>query len=196
MNRLILIRHGQTDWNAEGRWQGQADPPLNEHGRIQARQAAEALALFELDALYSSDLRRAWETAECIGLGHGLKPLTDPRLREICLGEWQGLLSTDIQRRYPNQLECWLEAPLACNPPGGESVLDVEMRVCTAVDEILAKHPGKRVAIVSHEFPIALLRCRAAKLSPAHLSEMAPENGSWIEVQLDGPLPVKDSSYL
>ena len=107
MIQLILIRHGQTQWNREGRWQGQADPPLNALGRRQARRAALDLRGARLDHLYSSDLRRALETAHIIGADLGLAVIPDPRLREINLGRWQGMLSADIEAQYPDEFRRW-----------------------------------------------------------------------------------------
>ncbi len=182
MTHLILIRHGQTNWNIEGRWQGQADPPLNERGREQARLAAEQLAHFEFAALYSSDLRRAFETAHIIGAAIGLPILTDARWREIRLGMWQGLLSTDIQARYPDEFRRWHASPLAVRPPGGEDIATLAARVIPAIGEIAARHPGQRVAIVAHELPIAVAACHAAGLGLERLREMIPPTGAWREV--------------
>ena len=120
----------------EGRYQGQADPPLNDRGRAQARRVAEALRDQRLDALYASDLRRAAETAETIGRTTGLVVRYDPRLREIHQGEWQGLLVTEIERRYPDSFRRWQEAPLTVTLPGGESIAQMQERVLVAVEDI------------------------------------------------------------
>jgi broad specificity phosphatase PhoE len=106
----------------EGRYQGQADPLLNDRGRAQAQRVAEALRGQRLEALYASDLRRAAETAEAISQATGLAVRYDPRLREIHQGEWQGLLVTEIERRYPDLLRRWQEVPLRVTLPGGESI--------------------------------------------------------------------------
>ncbi len=97
MTNLFLIRHGQTAWTIEGRWQGQLDPPLNENGRKQARQLAQELSCQNLQILYSSDLWRAMQTAQIIRTQLNLMLVPEPRLREIDLGLWQGVLSLDIQ---------------------------------------------------------------------------------------------------
>ncbi len=115
--RFILIRHGQTDWNATGRWQGQANPPLNAVGRAQAQQTAQELIAQNIEVLISSDLTRARETAAIIGASIGVPVNLEPRLREINLGDWQGLYSDDIRARWPDEMRTWLESPLAIRPP-------------------------------------------------------------------------------
>ncbi len=98
VTELLLARHGETDWNRERRWQGHADPPLNELGRAQARRLAEALAGEQLEAIYASDLRRAHETAEIVGARLGLPVTSDPDLREIDVGSWSGLTPRGARR--------------------------------------------------------------------------------------------------
>jgi broad specificity phosphatase PhoE len=188
MTTIVLIRHGQTDWNVEGRWQGQADPPLNESGRQQAAHVAAYHAAFGFHALYSSDLRRAMETAQIIGQAMGLTVIAEPRLREINLGKWQGLLSDDIQAQYPDELRRWREQPLSAPPPGGETIQALSVRVLQVINDIIARHPKQRVGVVAHEFPIAIVLCRSAGLGLDHLRSMAPQNGAWNEVVLQGVL--------
>ena len=188
MTRLALVRHGQTDWIVEGRWQGQADPPLNERGREQARQAAVSLRDCKLVALYSSDLRRALETAQIIGAEVRLTPVPEPRLREIDLGAWQGRLSTEIQARYPDAYERWLRSPPTVQPPSGETLTTLAVRVLGAVNEIIASTPQGMVGIVSHELPIAVILCRSLGLGLEHVRDLTIKTGSWIEVVIDGAL--------
>ncbi len=179
LTEFFLIRHGETDWNVEGRYQGQADPPLNERGRAQAQRVAEALREQRLDALYASDLRRAAETAEAIGRATGLPVRYDPRLREIDQGEWQGLLVTEIERRYPDLFRRWREAPLTVTPPGGESIAHLQQRVLAAVEDIAGRHPGQRVAIVAHKTPIAIIKCHYRGIPLERLWELIPPNAEW-----------------
>jgi broad specificity phosphatase PhoE len=188
LTTLVLIRHGQTEWNVEGRWQGQADPPLNKRGLEEAHQAAQALDKFKFVALYSSDLRRASETARTIGAEIGLPVTLDPRLREVNLGHWQGMLAADIQKQYPEEFRLWHESPLSVQPPGGEDVSTLAVRVLEAVNEIVVRHPGQRVGVASHELPIAVVLCRSAGLGLEHLRSMIPQTGQWHEVVLDGVL--------
>jgi broad specificity phosphatase PhoE len=191
MTELILIRHGETDWNWQGRWQGQADPPLNETGRAQAQQTAKELCQFHLDALYSSDLRRAHETAEIISATLGLAVINEPRVREIDLGAWQGMLSLEIQAEYPDLFRQWHLSPLTTQPPGGENIAALAVRVTQAVNEIAARHPNAVVGVVAHELPIAIVRCRAAGEGLENVRAWIPPNGAWIRVPTldfaDGP---------
>jgi len=187
MTRLVLVRHGETDWNVEGRYQGQANPPLNERGRAQARQVAEELKGQQLDALYSSDLRRAAETAAAIGQATGLPVHHDPRLREINQGEWQGLLVTEIEQRYPELFHRWREAPLTVTLPGGESIAQMQERVLAAVEEIVRRHPGQRVALVTHKLPMAVIKCHYQNIPLERLWELIPPNAGWEIVTVNTP---------
>lgn len=188
MTTLVLIRHGQTDWNVEGRWQGQADPPLNERGQQEAQRAAQELCKFEFAALYSSDLRRALETAQIIGKAIRSAAVPEPRLREIHLGAWQKMLSSDIQTQYPDEFQRWHSSPLSARPPGGEDILTLAARVLEAVNEIIARHPDQRVGVVAHELPIAVIVCRSMDLPLEHLRDMIPRTGAWSEVIVSGVL--------
>jgi len=160
MTRLILIRHGETDWNVEGRWQGQIDVPLNENGKSHANRLVVDLAEAGIDAIYSSDLSRALETARPFAEALELPVRTDKRLREINQGEWQGLLVTDIQARYAELFRDRIANPHTVAPPGGETVAQVEERVYQSLEDILQRHPDETVAIVAHGFVIAVLRLR------------------------------------
>ncbi len=157
MTHLYLIRHGETDWNIEGRWQGQADVPLNARGLQQAAQAAQSLAAAGLSAIYSSDLLRARQTADALAQAAGVPVTLDHRLREIHQGEWQGQLVTEIRARYAQAYQRRLEDPLSFSPPGGETARQVQGRVVQATHDILRKHPCQHVAIVSHGFALAVV---------------------------------------
>lgn len=183
---LVLIRHGQTRWNREGRWQGQANPPLNALGRRQAQRAATELHSRELEHLYSSDLRRALETAHIIGAELGIAVIPDARLREINLGRWQGMLSTDIQAQYPDEFRRWHESPLTVRPPDGEDVHTLAARVLEAVSEIALRHPGQRVGIVAHELPIAVVLAHVGGVDLAQLRQLIPATGTWEEAAWTG----------
>jgi len=181
MTRLVLIRHGQTQWNREGRWQGQADPPLSALGREQAQRAAGELRAAQLDHLYSSNLRRAMETAQIIGAALGLAVIPEARLREINLGRWQGMLSDDIQAQYPEEYRLWHASPLATRPPEGEDVRTLARRVLEAVSEIVRRHPDQLVGIVAHELPIAVVLAHVGGIDLARLRELIPATGTWRE---------------
>jgi broad specificity phosphatase PhoE len=139
MTTLLLARHGETDWNREGRWQGWADPPLNDLGRSQARELAEQLRATPFDAVYSSDLARAVETAEILAADHGVPIVLDRDLREIDIGSWSGLTRAEIMERFPDGKR-----------PDGETHEQQATRVRAAVTRIAKAHPGGRVLVVGH----------------------------------------------
>ncbi len=183
--RLILIRHGETDWNVEGRYQGQADPPLNARGREQARKLARELAEVGIDVIYSSPLRRAWETAEIIARALGVPLHPEPRLMEIHQGHWQGRLRSEIAAKYPELFQRWLTEPWEVSPPGGEHLREVQRRVYAAVDEILQRHPGQTVALVTHRIPIALLKVRYQGLDKNAVRTLSLPNTYWEEIEVE-----------
>jgi broad specificity phosphatase PhoE len=148
---ILLARHGETDWNREGRWQGWADPPLNETGREQARQLAEQLRGTPFDAVYSSDLRRAHETAEIVAEPHGVPVVADPGLREIDVGSWSGLTRAEIDERFPGT-----------DRPDGETRDAHLARVLHAVERIARTHAGERILVVSHGGTMRALRSHAS----------------------------------
>jgi broad specificity phosphatase PhoE len=132
---LLLVRHGETDWNAERRWQGHADVPLNERGRKQAHALAEQLARQPIDAIYSSDLSRARDTAEIVGARLGAEVVVDPDLREIDVGPIEGLTAEEA-----GTVEGWQGEPKDVHAA----------RVLAAVHRIAERHPGGRVLVVTH----------------------------------------------
>jgi len=176
MTELWLVRHGLTDWNLEGRYQGQSDAPLNETGMAQARQLAEKLAGVRFEALYSSDLQRARQTADILANHLGLKVRLDHRLREICQGEWEGQLVGDIMSRYAAEVEKRRADPYGARPPGGESVSEVAARVWAAVDDICQRHPAGKVLVVSHGLALATFIARAKGAPLAQVYSLIPEN--------------------
>ena len=145
--RLLLVRHGESTWNADGRWQGQADPPLSQLGELQAAEAATRVD--PVDAVWASDLVRARRTAEIVAVGLGasgdaVAVRLDPRLRERDAGEWQGQTRAEIVERWPGYLES------GRRPPGYEGDDALLARVLAAIDEIGASHRGGTVLVVVH----------------------------------------------
>lgn len=166
MTRLILIRHGETDWNVEGRYQGQADPPLNERGMAQAHELVAQLRDGGPDLLYSSPLRRAWQTAEILAEALNLPLRSEPRLMEIHQGDWQGRLRSEIEAAYPELFRRWETEPWEVTPPNGESLAQVQTRVYSALDDILARHRGRCIGLVTHRIPIVLIKLRYQEMDP------------------------------
>jgi broad specificity phosphatase PhoE len=148
--RLLLVRHGQSTWNREHRIQGQLDPPLSDEGRRQADRVGRRLTGRRFIGFYSSDLKRAFETSQAIeaAIGHDATPM--PGLREIYLGEWEGLHTDDLAQRYPEAWASWTEEPDWDLVPGGEGGALFESRVAAALDEILERHHHGDVVVVTH----------------------------------------------
>ena len=157
--RLLLARHGETDWNRIGRWQGHADEPLNNEGLRQAAVLAKQLVGDGVAAVYSSDLRRASETAKVVGDRLGLPVFEDPGLREIDVGSWSGLTRAEVSEQYPEGFARWLGGDIGHD---GETREQLTERVVAAVERIAAAHDGETVLVVTHGGAIRALRRHAA----------------------------------
>jgi probable phosphoglycerate mutase len=166
---LLLVRHGETGLSVAGRFSGRGDPELTANGRAQAAAlAARAPSFGEVAAVWSSPLRRAYDTAAAIADALGLEVRVDERLAECDFGEWEGLTFAEISERAGDLLSEWMgDADVA--PPGGESFATVTRRVRQARDAILAAHPGERVVVVSHVTPIKVLLRLALDAPPSVL---------------------------
>lgn len=195
MTKLLLIRHGQTDWNLEGKYTGQADVPLNETGRAQAYEAAEFLKQVPIDAIVSSDLMRALETAAIVAGSSGcdVHIQTDPRLREIHQGVWQGMHFNEIKRRYGAEFSARKANPLDVAPPGGETVGEVRERVIDAIRSICKQYPDGVVVIVAHGLALAIVRCWLTQHPITDVWSLIPPNAKVIRGQYSVP---SDSSLL
>lgn len=159
-DRLILVRHGETAWNKEGRYLGQANPGLNKNGELQARAAAYHLRGERIDRIYSSDLRRATETARLIAVDHDIPVSVTSLWREINFGIWEGLTFDEIQNNYSELFNEWLIDPLRVRIPEGETTEEVRSRIVEAWNSI-ARTAGdeEAVVIVAHGGPLRLLWC-------------------------------------
>ena len=144
------MRHGQSTWNSEHRIQGQLDPPLSAEGVRQAELLARRLAPRQFAGFYASDLKRAVQTAEIISAVIGQAPSPDQSLREIFLGEWEGLSTEEIAERYPQQWAAWVDEPDWDVVPGGEGAAKFDARVAAAIDAIMQRHQHGRVLVVTH----------------------------------------------
>lgn len=148
--RILLARHGETHFNVEGRWQGQADSPLTERGLAQARELGRALADEPIGAVYSSDLGRALLTAGEVAAPHGLAVRTDQRLREIDTGGFTGKGAAEIDIAYPGQRQVWATTPAAMRLPGGESLAEAQARPLAFFAERMPEHASETVVVISH----------------------------------------------
>jgi len=148
--QLLVIRHGQTDWNAQARIQGHTDIPLNAEGRAQALRLAQALRGQVLAAVYSSDLRRASETAQAVAGATGAALSAHPGLRERALGRFEGLAFDEIEQRWPDDAARWRRRDPGFAPDGGETLLDFHTRCVATTLRLAANHPGQAIALVAH----------------------------------------------
>jgi 2,3-bisphosphoglycerate-dependent phosphoglycerate mutase/probable phosphoglycerate mutase len=185
IQRLLLLRHGQSTWNLEGRWQGWLDAPLTAEGEEQAVARARTLAhdSFAPRVIYTSDLQRAIRTAEIIAAHVESPVITDPGFRERNGGEWQGLTGTEIDERWPGMRSAWRRGELSA-PPGGEEDVDVLARFDDALVHVLV-HAGTGIAcIVTHHGMLRILASRAG----ADVHTLIPNlGGFWFDV-IDGTL--------
>jgi len=158
---LLLVRHGETDWNRDGRWQGHSDTQLNDAGREQARGVAAQLD--GVDVVYSSDLARARETAEIIAAALGRDVRTDERLRERGFGAWEGLTAPEIEERFAEGLAKWRLGDGA-GADDAEPFDAFARRVHSLLDEALQRHPDETVLIVAHGGTIRVIHALASGL--------------------------------
>ncbi len=191
--RLILLRHGQTLYNAERRMQGQLDTDLSEIGERQAERAGAMLALERPRRIITSDLRRAAETADAVARRCGLKPEPDVRLRETHLGEWQGMTHTEVDAQLPGARSTWRDDP-TWRPPGGESRLDVADRAEPLIAEMAQNDPRwgvddvRPIVFVAHGGLVSALTARLLELPvPSWPMFGGLGNASWVVLTGHGP---------
>jgi broad specificity phosphatase PhoE len=185
MTRFWLVRHGQTDWNLTGRWQGQSPvaPPLNETGKAQVLALRSQLKTLQISAIYSSDLLRSRETAEIIAKQIDRPVIFDSRLREMGLGLWEGMCSDEIKACYPQELAERLRDPLNICAPQGESPKQVAERVVAAGNEMGRIHCGESILIVAHGISLAILICLSQEISLEKVYEYVPPNAKLVPVE-------------
>jgi alpha-ribazole phosphatase/probable phosphoglycerate mutase len=184
---IFLARHGESDWNVEKRFQGHRDRPLTERGREQAHALADLVGAEKINAVYTSPLSRARETAEIVAARVGLKVVALPELREVDTGSWSGLSRADVEARFPEGFAHWRSGGSAWE--NGESYDEMAERVIGALRRIAEDHPDGRVLVISHGGPIRAIHAAAEglaikdyrRLKPvepnARLSAVAVENG-------------------
>ena len=157
MTEIIIIRHGETEWNKTGRFQGHSDVPLSAEGRTQAETLGKNLIVDHVDAIYASDLTRAMETAAPLAARFGLPVISDPQLRELNFGAWEGRNFNDVNAENPNAMKNFYTDPEQADIPESEPFPEFQQRVAGRVREIVAHERGKRVVIVSHGASIRIL---------------------------------------
>lgn len=197
--RLVLVRHGETEYNREGRWQGsESDPPLTPRGHQQAASVAEALAGQNFDALYTSDLLRAIETSRVLAGELGLQPRVVEGLRELSHGAWEGKTLEEILETWPEEYADFQADPREVSRPGGESYGDLSERVWPLLERLADRHPGERVLVVTHGGPIRLVLSDLLGVPLTERDKLGVDNGSWFVIErqggawrvADGPLDI------
>jgi broad specificity phosphatase PhoE len=192
MALFYFVRHGESEWNAGNRLCGRTDVPLSDAGRRQAALLAERLCVLPPDAIYTSPLRRAVETAEIIAAGTGLTPTEDERIIEVNYGAWEGKTFAEIMAQDGDAFRAWDADPGEVSPPAGESGRQALARIVPFLDELGARHTGERehVVVVCHKTVCRLVVCHVLGLSPseyrrrlsmenAALNIIAPSEDRW-----------------
>jgi phosphoserine phosphatase len=167
--QIILLRHGATDWNLQGRCQGATDLELNEVGIRQAESIATRLSREKIAAIYSSNLKRAQQTAEFVNRFHSLPIQIEKDVRELDHGALEGLTFNDIKENFPEFIQRWRTEPAEIQVPGGEKLVDVAQRAWNGLHRISGRHQaGEIIVVVSHNFPILAILCRIAGVHLNH----------------------------
>lgn len=188
--RLILVRHGESEWNRTGRYQGQEDAPLSDLGLRQADALANRLEHEHIDAIYTSPLQRARRTAEAIARYHPQVPFVeDPALYEIHHGAWQGLLASEVRERYPDLFEEWRTFPTRCQMPGGESFSNILKRTLNLRERLCRLHSDGTVLLSTHDVVVKILIADALGMHMDRINRIWVTNASISVVEYTDELP-------
>jgi phosphoserine phosphatase len=188
--RLIIIRHGESEWNRIGRYQGQADAPLSELGLRQAAALAERLRNERFDAIYTSPLQRAAKTAESVAQHHPTVPFfTEPALLEIHHGDWQGLMVDEVKERYGEGLAEWRMHPTRAQMPGGESFSNILKRVLDLKDRLLERYRDGMVLVSTHDVVVKILVSDALGMNMDRINRIWVTNASISSIEYGDDLP-------
>ncbi|HHY90333.1 MAG TPA: histidine phosphatase family protein [Clostridiales bacterium] len=200
MMRLYIVRHGETQWNAEARAQGSQNVQLTENGINQARLLANRIQHYPIHAIYSSDLDRAYETAKIIGKKINLEVNILNELREMSFGKWEGLTMDEIQQKYHDHYIVWRSTPHQAEIPDGERLLDVQTRSLKAVHQLLKRHKDQNILIVSHGVTIKSMILGLMDIELSNFYKIRQDNAclNIIEFREYGPVLVtlNDTAHL
>jgi broad specificity phosphatase PhoE len=193
VKRVIFIRPGETDWNRDLRYQGWVAIPLSPYGQRQAQRLANYIRNIGVSALYTSDLKRASDTATILAEKLGSEPIVDKRLRERNIGTWQGLTQKEMQSWYSDEYKQFLADPDGFRVPGGESRKDVRERILAAFNDFLAADKGETIAILSHSTAINALLAEiipgvkfgSVDVSNTSVTTIKRDDGKWQLVTAD-----------
>ncbi|HEY7165127.1 MAG TPA: histidine phosphatase family protein [Candidatus Binatia bacterium] len=185
---IFLVRHGATDWNLQGRCQGASDRELDYVGVRQAGEISVRLSAESIQAVYSSDLRRAHATARLISEPHGLPVFTEEAIRELDHGELEGLTFEQIKQNYGDFLKRWRSEPAEIQVPGGERLTDVAERAWSGLNRIVVRHSSAdSIVVVSHNFPISGILCRIAGTHLNSYRSFHVDPCGMTQLRFDGP---------
>lgn len=176
MTKIIFVRHGQTLWNLEMKYQGHTDIALSQLGIEQAHRVSDRLNIEDFSAVYSSDLVRAYETANIIASKKNLTVMKDINLREICFGEWEGMTYAEINDKWPNALNQFFSDTTKITIPNGESFADLKKRSDIAINKILENHKKETIVVVSHGATIRAMICSALNLPLDYVWRIRQDN--------------------
>lgn len=201
MGLFYFVRHGETAWNAEGRFSGSTDVPLSDVGRRQAHLLAERFRGMPVAALYTSPLRRALETARVVGEALGLTSMVDARLTELSYGKWEGHTFAEIPHADPAFYQEWERDPARLAPPGGETGVHLLERAMPFLAELAEDYPSGHVVVVCHKTVCRLLACQFLQLPLAeYRSRILMDNAAVNILETDGETwmvkALNDSSHL
>jgi len=186
MTEVILVRHGQTEWNRQERFRGRMDLPLNETGLHQAQAVARRVAGWPISAFYTSPLQRSLHTAKVIAQAFGREPKSLPGLIDIDYGEWQGLSPQEVAERYPELYATWLSRPHLVTLPGGESLEIVQGRAFSALLQLCQEHPQETILVVGHQVVNRVLLSAALGLEVSAFWRIRQDTGCINRLRYDG----------
>jgi len=177
MIHFILIRHGETDWTKERRYQGSSNVRLNTQGRRQVRRFVREVTSYRPEIIFSSELGRCRESAEILCRPMGMNPMVDPRLNELSFGDWEGKTADELVEEGNPQYARWITGK-AVTPKGGESVMSLRKRVRVFIEDCVREHDNKRIVIVTHGGPIRMFLLEILKLSQKDLFQFRIDPGT------------------
>ena len=188
-----MVRHGETIWNRERKYQGQSDIPLTDEGRIQARSLSERLKDEKIDVIYSSDLGRTIETAEIIAEHHGLEVVPAALMRELSFGIWEGMTYDEIIKKWAEEYNKWQDDPYNEKPPEGETLSELCERVSKFLMKAAQDHPDGRILVVSHAGPIRAILSVLLNLKQDFFWKFKISNTSLTVIEYNGLKQLSDS---
>lgn len=176
--RVVLVRHGESQWHAENRYAGSSDVGMTDHGHAQAEDLAAWARAARPDAVWCSPQTRAHETALPSAAALGVEPVVDARLRELDFGVAEGLTRDEMRERFPDDLDRFVDDPVAGRFPGGEEPAEAVVRFTACLADVAAHHPGGRVLVVAHSTVVRLVLCSLLGIDPARYRDVMPGLGN------------------